>query len=90
MLDKNIIFPNISLLSISTHDRDQFPVSFNVGYNELLFSVREYSIITGTSGITSRFTIPCCSKSFRLSDKTFPLIPIENWRVQNRCVPDNN
>ncbi len=47
-----------------------------MGSMEWPFSVNEYSIMTGVSGITLRLTTPWCSKSFNRSDNTFPLIPI--------------
>src|SRR5699024_1430324 len=69
---------------------DQSSMVFKIGSIERPFSVKEYSIMTGVSGMTSRLIIAFCSNSFSRSDNTFPLIPIADWISLNLCEPGSN
>jgi hypothetical protein len=75
------------LPSASIQFWDHFSISFISGSRAKPFSVREYSIRTGVSGYTSRLTMPCVSRSFKRSDSTRPLIPIDDSKVQNLFGP---
>lgn len=57
----------------SIHCEDHLEISSKIGANAQPFSVKEYSMRTGVSGMTSRLITPSVSSSFSLSDRTLPL-----------------